>query len=197
MNIHQKHYNINSYLAIMIILVWYYALMDVYVLVQAAYGEAFRRRLQGEKTEIDFLNDPAGRKGAAHASATGRALSAMERSPFPSRKAATASMRSGRKCLHFAGDADTAGKNLRRRAFVDGGFSFAGFGSEAAASPDPVIRFSPTSYLCTRPEPSPPISFSTSPTDTRLKSPEMECLRQLAATANASASARSSKRVRP
>ena len=39
-------------------------------------------------------------------------------------------------------------------------------------------------YLCTRPEPSPPASFSTSPTPTRLKSPSIECLSAEAATAN-------------
>lgn len=39
-------------------------------------------------------------------------------------------------------------------------------------------------YRCTRPEPSPPASFSTSETVTRLKSPSMECFRAEAATAN-------------
>ena len=43
------------------------------------------------------------------------------------------------------------------------------------------------SYLCTRPEPSPPASFSTSETLTRLKSPSTECLRADAATANSMA----------
>ena len=38
-------------------------------------------------------------------------------------------------------------------------------------------------YLCTRPDASPPISFSASATDTRLKSPLIECFKQLAATA--------------
>ena len=39
-------------------------------------------------------------------------------------------------------------------------------------------------YLCTRPEASPPASFFTSSTLTMLKSPSMECFKQLAATAN-------------
>ena len=43
-------------------------------------------------------------------------------------------------------------------------------------------------YLCTRPEPSPPASFSTSWTLTRLKSPSMECFSADAATANSMAS---------
>lgn len=43
-------------------------------------------------------------------------------------------------------------------------------------------------YRCTRPVASPSLSFTTSETLTRLKSPIMECLRQLAATANSSAS---------
>ena len=42
-------------------------------------------------------------------------------------------------------------------------------------------------YRCTRPEPSPPASFSTSATVTRLKSPSMECFRAEAATANSMA----------
>lgn len=42
-------------------------------------------------------------------------------------------------------------------------------------------------YRCTRPEPSPPASFSTSETVTRLKSPSMECFRAEAATANSMA----------
>ena len=40
---------------------------------------------------------------------------------------------------------------------------------------------------CTRPEPSPPASFSTSATVMRLKSPSIECLRAEAATANSMA----------
>ena len=47
-------------------------------------------------------------------------------------------------------------------------------------------------YLCTRPVPSPPMSFSTSETPTRLKSPMTLCFRQLAATANSSADCLSS-----
>ena len=39
-------------------------------------------------------------------------------------------------------------------------------------------------YLCTRPEASPPASFFTSSTLTMLKSPSIECFKQLAATAN-------------
>ena len=42
-------------------------------------------------------------------------------------------------------------------------------------------------YLCTLPDPSPPASFSTSETLTRLKSPSMECFRADAATANSMA----------
>ena len=41
----------------------YYSLIDVYALVEAEYGEAQLRWLKAEKTEIDFLNDLAGRKG--------------------------------------------------------------------------------------------------------------------------------------
>ena len=47
-------------------------------------------------------------------------------------------------------------------------------------------------YLCTLPVPSPPMSFVTSETFTRLKSPMTECFRQLAATANSSADCLSS-----
>lgn len=39
-------------------------------------------------------------------------------------------------------------------------------------------------YLCTRPEPSPAASFSTSETETRLKPPSIECFSAEAATAN-------------
>ena len=42
-------------------------------------------------------------------------------------------------------------------------------------------------YRCTLPVPSPPMSFVTSETETRLKSPMMLCFRQLVATANSSA----------
>ena len=42
-------------------------------------------------------------------------------------------------------------------------------------------------YRCTRPDPSPPASFSTSATVTRLKSPSMECFNAEAATANSMA----------
>jgi len=41
----------------------YYTLIDVYALVEAEYGEDFLRWLQEEKTQIDFLNDLASRKG--------------------------------------------------------------------------------------------------------------------------------------
>ena len=41
----------------------YYTLIDVYALVEAEYGEALVRWLQAEKTQIDFLNDLASRKG--------------------------------------------------------------------------------------------------------------------------------------
>ena len=41
-------------------------------------------------------------------------------------------------------------------------------------------------YRCTLPDASPPIRFLASLTETRLKSPEIECFRQLAATANSS-----------
>ena len=41
----------------------YYTLIDVYALVEADYGEDFLHWLQDEKTEIDFLNDLAARKG--------------------------------------------------------------------------------------------------------------------------------------
>ena len=41
----------------------YYALVDVYVLAEAEYGSDFAWWLKTEKTEIDFLNDLAGRKG--------------------------------------------------------------------------------------------------------------------------------------
>ena len=47
-------------------------------------------------------------------------------------------------------------------------------------------------YRCTLPVPSPPMSFVTSETFTRLKSPMTECFRQLAATANSSADCLSS-----
>ena len=41
----------------------YYALVDVYEVVAAEYGEELLRWLKAEKTEIDFLNDLALRKG--------------------------------------------------------------------------------------------------------------------------------------
>ena len=41
----------------------YYTLVDVYALVEAEYGRELLQWLQTEKTEIDFLNDLAGRKG--------------------------------------------------------------------------------------------------------------------------------------
>lgn len=41
----------------------YYTLIDVYALVEAEYGEDLLLWLQDEKTEIDFLNDLAARKG--------------------------------------------------------------------------------------------------------------------------------------
>jgi len=41
----------------------YYTLIDVYALAEAEYGEDFLAWLRAEKTEIDFLNDLAGRKG--------------------------------------------------------------------------------------------------------------------------------------
>ena len=41
----------------------YYTLIDVYALVRAKYGEDYLSWLQHEKTEHDFLNDLAGRKG--------------------------------------------------------------------------------------------------------------------------------------
>ena len=41
----------------------YYTLIDVYALVEAEYGGDFLQWLQDEKTEIDFLNDLAARKG--------------------------------------------------------------------------------------------------------------------------------------
>lgn len=41
----------------------YYTLIDVYALVEAEYGADFLEWLKTEKTEIDFLNDLAGRKG--------------------------------------------------------------------------------------------------------------------------------------
>lgn len=43
-------------------------------------------------------------------------------------------------------------------------------------------------YRCTRPEPPPLMSACTSSAEKRLKSPGMECFRQLAATANSRAS---------
>ncbi len=52
-------------------------------------------------------------------------------------------------------------------------------------------------YLCTLPEPSPFMRFSTSDTDTLLKSPLIECLRQLAATANSKALASDAYVLRP
>ena len=41
----------------------YYTLVDIYALVAAEYGEELLQWMQTEKTEIDFLNDLAGRKG--------------------------------------------------------------------------------------------------------------------------------------
>ena len=41
----------------------YYALVDVYALAETEYGSDFAWWLKTEKTEIDFLNDLAGRKG--------------------------------------------------------------------------------------------------------------------------------------
>ena len=41
----------------------YYTLIDVYALVRANYGESFLDWFRDEKTEIDFLNDLAARKG--------------------------------------------------------------------------------------------------------------------------------------
>ncbi len=59
------------------------------------------------------------------------------------------------------------------------------------------IARSKGNYLCTLPVPSPPMSFSTSQTPTRLKSPMTLCLRQLAATANSSADCLSSYWFKP
>ena len=41
----------------------YYTLIDIFDLVKAEYGEDLLRWLKDEKTQIDFLNDLAGRKG--------------------------------------------------------------------------------------------------------------------------------------
>ena len=41
----------------------YYTLIDVYDLVEREYGTEFLQLLKAEKTQIDFLNDLAGRKG--------------------------------------------------------------------------------------------------------------------------------------
>ena len=41
----------------------YYTLVDVYDLAEAEYGAEFVDWLKAEKTEIEFLNDLAGRKG--------------------------------------------------------------------------------------------------------------------------------------
>jgi aspartate 4-decarboxylase len=41
----------------------YYTLIDVYGLVEQEYGPEFLGWLKAEKTEVDFLNDLAGRKG--------------------------------------------------------------------------------------------------------------------------------------
>lgn len=41
----------------------YYALVDVYGLVEQEYGPEFLRWFKAEKTEVDFLDDLAGRKG--------------------------------------------------------------------------------------------------------------------------------------
>ena len=60
-----------------------------------------------------------------------------------------------------------------------------------------VSTISGLSYLCTRPEPSPDISFSTSGTVTRLKSPRIVCFSALAATANSRLCWRSSYALRP
>ena len=54
-----------------------------------------------------------------------------------------------------------------------------------------------TDHLCTLPEPSPFASFSTSSDVTLLKSPSIVCFRQLAATANSSASLSDPNLFRP
>lgn len=54
------------------------------------------------------------------------------------------------------------------------------------------VRLPPRAYRCTLPEASPPFNFSTSANVTLLKSPIIECFKQLAATANSSACAVSS-----
>lgn len=41
----------------------YYTLIDVYALVEQAYGPEFLKWFKAEKTEVDFLDDLAGRKG--------------------------------------------------------------------------------------------------------------------------------------
>ena len=51
----------------------------------------------------------------------------------------------------------------------------------------PAVRYGKNQRWI-RPEPSPPASFSTSETETMLKSPSMECFRAEAATANSMAS---------
>ena len=64
------------------------------------------------------------------------------------------------------------------------------------SSQQPLVLFAVKAahplYLCTLPVPSPPMSLVTSETFTRLKSPMIECFRQLAATANSSADCLSS-----
>ena len=55
-----------------------------------------------------------------------------------------------------------------------------------------ATSFPQSFHRCTLPVPSPPMSFVTSETFTRLKSPMTECFRQLAATANSSADCLSS-----
>ena len=60
-----------------------------------------------------------------------------------------------------------------------------------------ILSWVETPYLTTLPDPSPPIKARTSATLTRLKSPLIECLRQLAATANSSASASVSQERSP
>src|SRR5690606_32526542 len=119
----------------------------------------------------------------------------------------------------LAGGLDAAPGGYRRRRLAGGLLRGLGRAAFAAAGKDEDdegagcaergagrhVRYSSrnrgarmvTGYRCTRPEASPPISFSTSATPTRLKSPEIECLRQLAATANSSACRRSSYAFSP
>ena len=87
----------------------------------------------------------------------------------------------GRPRRSASGDYRHCGYSPGTRIFVYDGLRFNRLGRDSASPPE-------GRYRCTRPDPPPLSSAFTSSTLERLKSPIWECFRQLAATANSSAS---------